>query len=98
MKPTIKEQLKHRLTVLANLHTFAETDAGTTLQESQVDYIESTLRLLSKNYQTLSHIELVALCARLESSLGILDALRSAEMESERTSDQLKQAIENGDT
>jgi hypothetical protein len=93
MKPSIKDDLKHRLTVLANLHRFAETDAGTTLQEKQVDYIVSTLRILSKNYLTMPHTEMVAYCARLEASLGILDSLREAEAQSERTADQLDQAI-----
>jgi hypothetical protein len=98
MKSSIKDSLKHRLTVLANLHRFAETDAGTTLQEKQVDYIVSTLRTLSKNYHTMTHTELIALCARLECSLGILDTLREAEAQSERTADQLEQAIVDTDT
>jgi hypothetical protein len=98
MKPSIKDSLKHRLTVLANLHRFAETDAGTTLQEQHIDGIVATIRTLSKQYHVIPHTELIALCARLECSLGILDTLREAEAQSERTADQLEQAIADTDT
>jgi hypothetical protein len=78
MEETLKAQLKKRLLEKTALETTYESESGAILRREMVDVITSVVYQLAKNYHTMSHNEMIALCARLDGILQVSELLRSA--------------------
>jgi hypothetical protein len=58
--------------VQSALAAFASSEAGQIMRKSLLDNVGASVSALATSWRTASHIELMALCARLEDRLAIL--------------------------
>jgi hypothetical protein len=61
-----------------SLDILAKTDGGMLITNALLKDIESSITRLSAEYRSLSHIEMIGVCAELSSRLGLYKALTRA--------------------
>lgn len=70
---------KQELEKLENIKAFSDTEGGKYVSATAKEVVLNTIQLLSNGYQEKSHIELVALCAKLSANLSLFQLLTGIE-------------------
>lgn len=80
MEKNLTELLKKRILEKTALETTYESETGEILRSDMADSIAETVYQLASNYRTLSHIEMIALCAKMEGIINVSSLLKNAKI------------------
>lgn len=90
MDKKTKEATKKELDVYLSLKQVAETDGGKVLLASHMQDVNNIVSQLGSQYETLTHTQMIALCAQLGSLLNIVRALKNAEKNAELLEEEMQ--------
>jgi hypothetical protein len=80
MEKNLADLLKKRLLEKTALDTTYESETGAILRLEMANVIADAVYQLAGNYKTLTHTELIALCARIDGILQVSDLLKNAHL------------------
>lgn len=89
------EKLQDDLDNLKKLDVIADSEGGKVLIETLTKDIVSSIDSLCSNFQTASHIELIAVIAKIKERLNIIRVLTRAKENKEFLSKEIKEMLVN---
>lgn len=88
-----KKEIREDLDIMNALDAVKHTEGGKILIKKSLETITSTVDSLASNYITLSHTEIMGLCARLSERLSIYRALSNTDINIKLTEEALEEAL-----
>lgn len=88
-----KKEIRQDLDIMNSLDAVKHTEGGKILIKRSLETITNTVDSLASNYISLSHAELMGLCARLSERLAIYRALSNTDINIKLTEEALEEAL-----
>ena len=90
----MKEEIQADIDKYAALGTVSLAEGGQLLVKTFTEDIVSTLKSLAQGYRVYSHVEMIALCASIESKLDTIHAITRAPGQETLAKEALERAIQ----
>lgn len=89
-----KKEIREDITDFKNLDAVKHSEGGKIIIKKSLESIIVTIDTLASNYSTLSHPELIALCARLSERLAVYRLLNNTELNIKFAEEALQEALQ----
>ena len=92
------DEIKKDIKDFGDLESVANTEGGKILIESNLSDAARIMETLANSYSTLSHIQMMAMCAEFKTKFDMVKALTRAELNKNLAVEALKGVLKNQGT